>query len=108
MAGKRAASGRERNHGCTADTGFAPHADTLKLAQFGEPIDTDNNRNGKACNGHGAKTQIRLFDEILQVHSVKCGKQGSGCESERSDAEFEVQKHEGVAIGIQDGFNAVV
>ena len=47
-----------------------------------------------------------VFEEVLEIHAVKAGEERTGTDAEGADAEFEVEKHEGVAVGIKDGFDA--
>ena len=91
-----------------SDTGFSPHADTLELAQFGESIHADNCGQCKANNGDTTETEIVFFDEVLQVHSVESGEESSCSQTESANAELQVEKHEGVAIGIKDRFDSAL
>lgn len=103
-----AATRWEMHHGRAARASFTPHADALELAQLGEPVDGDDGGDGEAGDGDAAETEVGFFDEVLQVHAVQRREEGPCCEGECADAELEVEKHEGVAVGIEDGFHSVL
>lgn len=79
---------------------MAPHTHSLDLAEFSEPIDRDHETKDGAPGRDTPKTEIRFFDEVLEIHAVEGSNEGAGCDREGEDGEFEVEEHEGVAVGV--------
>ena len=75
--------------------------------QLVQAVGEDDGAGDGAEDGDAAEAEVGLFDEVLEVHAVEGGGEGAGGEAERVDGEFEVELHEGVAIGVEDGADAV-
>jgi hypothetical protein len=73
-----------------------------------QSIDSGNAADDGAPAADAVETPIGLFDEVFQVHAVEGCDEGAGRYCEGEDAEFEIEKHEGVAVCVEDGFHAVV
>lgn len=95
----------------TADNRAGPmriHAHPLHSPQLLQPVHGDNGAEDRAPGADAPETNVGLFDEVLQVHAVEGGDEGAGRDGEGEDGEFQVQKHEGVAVGVEDGFDAAL
>lgn len=95
----------ERCDGGSPNARFTPHPDALELAELVESVDADDCGDCEAGHGDTAKTKVGFFDEVLQVHSVEAGVEGSGGQTECTDAELEIEKHEGVAVCVENRFD---
>lgn len=85
---------------------LSPHTNSLDLSQLRKSIRTNH-----ACENHrpysdADKAEIGLFDKVFQVHAIEGGDEGPGPDAKSADAEFEVEEHEGVAVGVENGFYA--
>jgi len=98
----------ERCDGSSPDAGFTPHPDALEFAELVESVDADDCSDCKAGDRDTAKTVVGLFDKVLQVHSVETGVEGSGGQTEGTNAELEIEKHEGVAVCVENRFDTVI
>jgi len=83
------------------------HADPLNLAQFLEAVGSDDDAEDGAPGADAEEAEVAFFDEVFQVHAVEGGDKGACCDGEGRDGEFEVQEHEGIAVCVEDGFDAV-
>lgn len=106
MTIKNALSWSNLGQGAATDSGFSPHANALELAQFGEPVHADDTGKNKADHGDTAKSKVGLLDKVFQVHTVERRKECPCSESECSNAEFQVKKHERISVGVEDCFHA--
>lgn len=82
------------------------HAHALNLAEFLESICSDDEAKDGAPYADAVEAKVRLFDEVLEVHAVEGSDEGAGCDGEGEDGEFEVEEHEGVAVGVENGFDS--
>lgn len=90
----------------SAFTDSSPHADALDLAQL---LDANGDCDGGGDGADAAdapEAEVGLLDEVFKVHAVEGGEEGAGGETEGPDGEAEVEEHEGVAVGVEDGFDA--
>ncbi len=46
---------------------------------------------------------VGLLDEVLQIHAVQAGQKGAHREAEGGDAELDIEEHQRVAVGVQNG-----
>lgn len=83
------------------------HLDPLQLAEPGQPVPAHEEGHDHRHPRHHAHAPVGLFDEVFQVHSVQAGQERAHGQAQRADAELEVQQHERVAIGVEDGPDAV-
>lgn len=111
----------QRRHGSTAKQGlgpdlapgraagamFSPHGDALDAAQLAEADGGGQEGEDGAPDADAPEAEVRLLDEVLQVHAVEGRDEGARRQADRPDREFEVEEHERVAVGIEDGFDAV-
>lgn len=86
----------------------AMHLDPLDLAQLDKAISADQEREEYGEGGDASKTPVGLFNEVLQVHTVQTSQEGAHGQAKGANAEFEVQKHEGVTVGVKNGANTVI
>ena len=87
--------------------GLAPHLDALDAPETLHGVDAHGQGESGAGGGDGAEADAGLFQEVGQIHAVQRGDEGTCAETEGANAEFEVEQHERVAIGIEDGFDSV-
>lgn len=83
------------------------HTDALDAPQLLQSKDADQGGEGEAEGADAGEAEVGLFDEVLEVHAVEAGDEGARADAKGADAEFEVEKHEGVAVCVEDGFHAV-
>lgn len=86
---------------------MAVHADSLDLAQSEQTVYRDNRTKDGAPGADAVETVIGFFNKVLQVHTVEGGDEGAGCDREGEDGEFEVEKHKGVAVRVENGFDTI-
>ena len=86
----------------------APHGESLHTLQLADPVDGDDATEDCAPGGDAPETEVRFLDEVLEVHAVEGGDEGACSEGEGEDGEAEVEQHEGVAVSVEDGFDAGV
>ncbi|KAI5294128.1 hypothetical protein KEM56_005912 [Ascosphaera pollenicola] len=89
------------------DASLAPHAHALDLAQLAEREPADERGGAEAEARDAREAEVGFLDEVLEVHAVEGGAEGAEGEAEGADAEFEVEQHEGVAVRVEDCFDAV-
>src|SRR5207249_4818668 len=85
----------------------AEHTDLLDLPQLVQAVDANDDGEREAPDRDADEAEMRFLDEVLEVHAVEGGYEGAGTHAEGPDGEFEVEEHEGVAICVEDGANAV-
>ena len=85
---------------------LAPHTHALQLAQLREAVTAHDRSENKGRGADGEKAVVRFFQEILQVHTIESGNKSAAADAEGPDREFEVQQHKGVAISVEDSFDA--
>lgn len=88
--------------------GFTPHPDALEFAELVESVNADDCGDREAGDRDTAKTVVRLFDKVLQVHSIETGVECSGGQTEGTNAELEIEKHERVAVCVENRFDTVI
>ena len=49
---------------------------------------------------------MRVLHKILEIHAIESGDKGTRADAQGADAEFEVEEHKRIAVGIEDGFDA--
>lgn len=82
------------------------HLDTLQDAEFPYAVAAYPEGHERGHDGDGSKAPIGLFYEVLEVHAVQtCDERAHG-ETQSTDAVFQLQQHEGVAVGIENGTDA--
>lgn len=77
----------------------------LDLAQLHKTVPAHKEREKTGGGGDCTKSPVGLLDEVLQIHTVETGKECAHCEPKCPHAEFEIQQHQGVAVGIEDSTN---
>ena len=82
----------------------APHAEALDPAQPAETPDADAKAHEGAPGADAPEAEVGLLEEVLEVHAVEGCDEGAAAEAEGGDAELEVEQHQGVAVGVEDGF----
>lgn len=85
-----------------------PHGHTLHLTEFLEAVGADEGGEDEGAAHHADETEFGFLHEVFQVHPVQRCHEGAGSDAERADAEAEVEKHEGIAVGVEDGFDSVI
>jgi hypothetical protein len=86
---------------------MAPHGEALDATEAGEAPDEDAEAENGAPGGNDPEAVVCFFDCVFEVHAIEGSDEGAGCYGEGGDREAEVEKHEGVAVGVKDGFYAV-
>lgn len=84
----------------------APHAEALDAPQLVYAVDGDDEAEDGAPRGDAPETEIGFLNEVLEVHAVEGGDEGAGGEGKGEYGEAQVEKHERVAVGVEDGFDA--
>lgn len=86
----------------------AHHLDALDLTQPNQSVPADHKGKGYRRRRDRTKAPVGLFDKVLQVGAIQASNECAHCQSQRPDAEFELQKHESVSIGIENGSRTVI
>lgn len=81
------------------------HLDTLDLAEFHQPVPTNEEGEDGGNGGDSAEPPVGFLDEVLEVHAVQASEESTHGEAEGADAKLEVKQHERVAIGIKNRSN---
>lgn len=102
-----ALSRRDRRQSAT-NPRLTPHANALQFAKFCESVQANNPSHSETDNRDTTKAEIRLFNEVFQVHSVEGGEESSRGKTKGTYAELQVEEHEGIAIGVENCFNSVL
>ena len=68
-----------------------PHGEALDALQLADAVDGDDAAEDCAPGGDAPEAEVGFFDEVLEVHAVEGGDEGSGGEGEGEDGEAEVE-----------------
>jgi hypothetical protein len=85
---------------------LTPHTQSLYFSELAETPDNGDHAEEAAEHTDQWEAKVGLFDKVLQVHSVKTGKEGTHTDTKGQYRELKIQEHQGVAVGVQDGFDA--
>ena len=64
-------------------------------------------RNTTATIADIEEAKIGFFDEVLNVHAVERGDEGTRADAQGADGESKIEDHEGVEVGVEDCFCSV-
>jgi hypothetical protein len=86
---------------------LAPHAQSLYFPEFAHAPDNGDHAEEAAKDADQWEAKVSLFDEILQIHAVKAGKEGAHTDTKGQYRKLKIQEHQGVAVGVQYGFDTI-
>lgn len=84
-----------------------PHADPLNPAKFAKSITAYDSGEDERKSADTDEAKIGFFDKVLEIHAVETGDKGTRANSECADAEFQIEQHQRVSIGVQDRFDSI-
>lgn len=85
---------------------FTPHTDSLNFAKLAETVAANYGCEDARPRTDADETKVGFFDKVLEVHTVETSDKGTRANTECTNAEFQIEQHQGIAIGVKDSFDS--